>query len=520
MQAPAQQALTQRELGSVPPRGMRASTSADERGWATRRVAGACGAASPASWRRQSASVLRQSQLRIPLVGGSASWRQAGSCPWHSNLLAVAGGEPDDSANLTCMAAEADIVGADRVVLAVALVGECAGVVRLGAAAHDASDASVSVTSVATTDSDLPWALELVKAQCGVGSSSRQVTIIASRTARTDVLALLAAPLEADGGGGEPYHVICRPARACESAPRLVLLRATTCGCCAATGEGMHSCVLGLAALCCNHSFQRRQCVRPAVSEGTALRGLLDARILELEEGSSGSQSRAERSRLLAATIDTGDVAAMQALGGLLDYIGGSQSSSSKGKARPPASAALTLSCVREFSLAQTLAMDVATAVGLGVVDASGTGRAEPSSSLEGLLSRAGSATGKRILRQWLLRPSTDVELLNKRLDAVAEAKSAMRQSAGNVNALRKALRSNALDVVSLLRAISGARSRPTVWQQLHHSTQAMLHVSREQMRVALAWQLALHAMDGFAARLLSSRCRRWGGYALRWASS
>ncbi len=117
------------------------------------------------------------------------------------------------------MAAGADIVGSDRVVLSVALVGESAGLVRLGAAAHDASDASVSVTSVATTDSDLPWALELVKAQCGVGSSSRQVTIVASRSARADVLALLAAPLEAEGSGGDPYHVVCRPARACELVP-------------------------------------------------------------------------------------------------------------------------------------------------------------------------------------------------------------------------------------------------------------------------------------------------------------
>ncbi|KAA0162264.1 hypothetical protein FNF31_03306 [Cafeteria roenbergensis] len=325
------------------------------------------------------------------------------------------------------MAAGADIVGSDRVVLSVALVGESAGLVRLGAAAHDASDASVSVTSVATTDSDLPWALELVKAQCGVGSSSRQVTIVASRSARADVLALLAAPLEAEGSGGDPYHVVCRPAR--------------------------------------------------AFSEGAALRGLLDARILELEEGVPSSRSRAERSRLLAATIDTGDVAAMQALGGLLDYLGASNAPSSKRMARATSAAALTLSCVREFSLAQTLAMDVATAVGLGVIDALGTGSAGGQvSSLEALLSRAGSATGRRILRQWLLRPSTDVELLNKRLDAVEEAKSAMRLSAGNVTALRKALRSNVHDVVSLLRAIAGARARPAGWQQLHQSTQAMLH--------------------------------------------
>ncbi|KAA0169779.1 hypothetical protein FNF28_01898 [Cafeteria roenbergensis] len=304
------------------------------------------------------------------------------------------------------MAAGADIVGSDRVVLSVALVGESAGLVRLGAAAHDASDASVSVTSVATTDSDLPWALELVKAQCGVGSSSRQVTIVASRSARADVLALLAAPLEAEGSGGDPYHVVCRPAR--------------------------------------------------AFSEGAALRGLLDARILELEEGVPSSRSRAERSRLLAATIDTGDVAAMQALGGLLDYLGASNAPSSKRMARATSAAALTLSCVREFSLAQTLAMDVATAVGLGVIDALGTGSAGGQvSSLEALLSRAGSATGRRILRQWLLRPSTDVELLNKRLDAVEEAKSAMRLSAGNVTALRKALRSNVHDVGRLCVALS-----------------------------------------------------------------
>ncbi|KAA0150689.1 hypothetical protein FNF29_05026 [Cafeteria roenbergensis] len=300
------------------------------------------------------------------------------------------------------MAAGADIVGSDRVVLSVALVGESAGLVRLGAAAHDASDASVSVTSVATTDSDLPWALELVKAQCGVGFSSRQVTIVASRSARADVLALLAAPLEAEGSGGDPFHVVCRPAR--------------------------------------------------AFSEGAALRGLLDARILELEEGVPSSRSRAERSRLLAATIDTGDVAAMQALGGLLDYLGASNAPSSKRMARATSAAALTLSCVREFSLVQTLAMDVATAVGLGVIDALGTGSAGGQvSSLEALLSRAGSATGRRILRQWLLRPSTDVELLNKRLDAVEEAKSAMRLSAGNVTALRKALRSNVHDVVGRL---------------------------------------------------------------------
>ncbi|KAA0175426.1 hypothetical protein FNF27_03126 [Cafeteria roenbergensis] len=344
------------------------------------------------------------------------------------------------------MAAGADIVGSDRVVLSVALVGESAGLVRLGAAAHDASDASVSVTSVATTDSDLPWALELVKAQCGVGSSSRQVTIVASRSARADVLALLAAPLEAEGSGGDPYHVVCRPAR--------------------------------------------------AFSEGAALRGLLDARILELEEGVPSSRSRAERSRLLAATIDTGDVAAMQALGGLLDYLGASNAPSSKRMARATSAAALTLSCVREFSLAQTLAMDVATAVGLGVIDALGTGSAGGQvSSLEALLSRAGSATGRRILRQWLLRPSTDVELLNKRLDAVEEAKSAMRLSAGNVTALRKALRSNVHDVVSLLRAIAGARARPAGWQQLHQSTQAMLHVGR--LCVALSEQLAACSAGG-----------------------
>jgi len=349
----------------------------------------------------------------------------------------------------------ASIVGSDRVTLAVAVVPDRGGIVRLGAAVHDEGDSGVGLVSVATTDADLPWALELIKTQCAPGGPS---SIIAARSASADFLAMLGEPLS----GEDLFPVITRPARGCEL-PTSMSARD----------------VPRYAG--CPHVLATRDCAR-AVNEQAAMRGLLDARILELEPDAT-DRSRADKAAALASAVDTNDVAAMRALGGLLEFLSGtSQGGAASGRPRSSGCAstkrAITLSCVREFSLSQTLAMDTATALALGVMSRDRVGEPSgPASSLHALLDRTTSVAGGRILRQWLLRPSTDIDLLEKRLDAVAEAKAKLRTHGADVSRARKEMGSSLRDVGSLLRAVAAARAKPTTWLHLHSSAAALITV-------------------------------------------
>lgn len=171
----------------------------------------------------------------------------------------------------------------------------------------------------------------------------------------------------------------------------------------------------------------------------------------------------------------------MQALGGLLDHLKTTSRIEAGGSSRGNA-AALSISTLREFSLEQTLAMDSMTALALGVVP---NPQDTAFMSLLCHLDRTHTAMGARVLRQWVLRPSTDIGLIDMRLDAVAELKHAHRTRASDVSRLKQELKSGLADTTKLLRRVGAAKAVPTTWLKLHGAINSMRMVSQAEMQHA-----------------------------------
>ncbi|WIA22147.1 hypothetical protein OEZ85_004483 [Tetradesmus obliquus] len=214
---------------------------------------------------------------------------------------------------------------------------------------------------------------------------------------------------------------------------------------------------------------------------------------LQLHAAGAAGRAGHQGSSTMASTADLIDLAAQQqvaALGALVAVLLQVQQEDAGG-----GEGMLLVDKLTEMKLEGHLLIDGPSLSALDVFkeeehpSAMGIGSSKEGASVYGLLQRCVTGMGKRLLRQWFLRPVVQLEVLADRHDTIE-----LLLEAPSTNDALRAVMKQVLDVPRLLAQLRLSQSRPrlTAFKQLANSINQLMQL--QQMVAALAPAAAAQA--------------------------